>query len=407
MPKGNSKLHHSTLMTPWAIRPAVAAIQPSAIREILKLAGRPGMISFAGGLPAPELFPLATLQEIAATILARYGATSLQYSLTRGVPPLRELLASRATARGSQTTETNIHITTGSQQGLELIARLFIEPGDPIIVEDPSYVGAFSAFNCHQPTYLTVPIDHDGMLVDRVEELLQRHRPRFIYAIPEFQNPTGVTLSLPRRKRLVALAEQYNVPIVDDSPYADLRFSGTPLPSLKSLGGDRVIALRTFSKLIAPGLRIGWINAEAQLIAVIERVKQACDLHTSTFDQYIVAEFVSKGFLEPHVQLVCADYKRKRDLMVASLKQRVPTAVEWTEPEGGLFLWGTLPDSYSATALFEQAIAHSLAFVPGRPFYARADNDRTLRLNFSNTTPQEIEQGMTILGELITASATH
>lgn len=404
----NSLVHEPKqgLADRWIVNPSVAALKPSAIREILKIASAPGMISFAGGLPAPELFPREALATIAAQVINDEGDSALQYSLTRGIAQLRRLLAERATARGTATDAQQIHITTGSQQGLELIGRLFIRPGDAVMVENPTYIGALQAFNCYQPRYVPVPIDRDGIKVDEVEALLKHERPKFIYVVPDFQNPTGVTMSLERRKRLVAIAGEYDVPIIDDSPYADLRFAGTPLPSLKSLGGSRVIALRTFSKLIAPGLRVGWINADDELIGILERVKQACDLHSSTLDQVVVHRFLADGLLEPHLTRVRADYGQKRELMISSMQKCFPPSVRWTEPEGGLFLWVTLPDGMSSGQLVEQALAEKVAVVPGRTFFARGDNDSTLRLNFSNTTPQAIDRGIAILGTLMTKTCT-
>ncbi len=384
----------------WQINPDVRQIKGSVIREILKVASQPGVISFAGGLPAPELFPKAELQQIAAQVIEKYVPDCLQYSLSQGVVPLRTLLAERATKRGTPSTAANIIITTGAQQGLEMVARAFLQPGDYILTENPTYVGALQAFNFYGAKYTTVDMDENGMLVDQVEKSIKAHRPKFIYVIPTFQNPTGITMSLERRQALCRVAAQYEVPLIDDSPYGDIRFAGKDVPSLKSIGGDAVIALRTFSKTMTPGLRVGWINASASFVTLLERVKQFSDLHSSSFTQYLVYEYMRQGLLEPHIALIKADYLNKRNLMIKTLEETFPKEIHWTNPEGGLFLWLTLPKQMVAEELFHKAFELKVAYVPGAAFHPNGGGSNTLRLNFSNATPEMIVEGIKRLAKL-------
>ncbi|MDZ4724310.1 MAG: PLP-dependent aminotransferase family protein [candidate division Zixibacteria bacterium] len=391
----------------WKLTDIVNNLEPSAIREILKIASDPDVISFAGGLPAPEMFPLTDMSRIMPEVLSKYGSTSLQYSLTRGILPLREQIASRATARGSATKVENILITSGSQQGLQLIARAFINPGDYVLTGNPSYIGALQVFSYYDARYCTVDLDENGMNIEKVEEQINKCNPKFIYTIPDFQNPTGTSLSLERRYQLVEVAAKYNIPIVDDSPYGDLRFKGDRVPSIKSIGGDGVIALRTFSKLVVPGLRIGWINAHNSLLIPLERVKQATDLHSNTFGQYVLYEFVHQGLLEPHVQKICRDYKAKRDLMLRTMDETFSKSIKWTKPDGGLFLWVELPKGISTRELLVKALEKKIAYVPGQPFFPNKEGDNTLRLNFSNSTPEKIVMGITRLADLFNTAISN
>jgi len=394
----NDKVHSDL----WQVKKHVIDLEASIIREILKISSQPGVISFAGGLPAPELFPVSDLQDIASDLLGKHGASCLQYSLSRGIVPLREHLAERAALRGTSTNMENILITSGAQQAIELVARAFIEPGDHIITENPTYVGALQAFNYYQARYSTIEIDDDGMLVDQVEDRILRFRPKLIYTVSNFQNPSGVSMSEERRKQLVEVANRYNVPIIDDNPYGDIYFTGRRLKSLKSIGGDEVIALRSFSKTLTPGLRIGWMNGPADIMSHFEKVKQCTDLHTSTFGQYLVYEYLKRGLLEPHIEKIRADYSAKRNIMLDVMDEHFPKAVEWTRPEGGLFLWVVLPKHMSAKDLLPKAIASKVAYVYGQPFFANGGGENTLRLNFSNANPDDIVTGIKKLGKLFT-----
>ncbi len=384
----------------WKIAPHVRNLGASIIREILKISSQPGVISFAGGLPAPELFPLDDIREATEAAIEKHGSSTVQYSLSMGLTPLRELLAQRATERGTKSDVENMLIVAGGQQGIELVARAFIEPGDYIITEYPTYVGALQAFNYYQARYAAVEMDEDGMIIDQVEEKIIKYNPKFIYTISNFQNPTGITMSVPRRKALIELAMKYNIPIIDDNPYSDIRFAGERLPTLKSFGGDIVIAIRTFSKILAPGLRIGWMNGPAEIMNYFEKVKQCADLHTNTLCQYIVYEYLNSGKLEPHIEIIRNDYKKKRDLMIQTMRENFPEGIKWTEPEGGLFLWIELPSRMSAKDLLPKAVEMKVAYVYGEPFYPDGRGMNTLRLNFSNATHDGIVEGIKRLAQL-------
>jgi 2-aminoadipate transaminase len=376
-------------------------METSVIREILKISSQPGVISFAGGLPAPELFPLNDLSAALESALSKYGPAVVQYSLSFGITPLRELIAQRATERGTKSATENILITSGGQQAIELLARAFIEPGDYIITENPTYVGALQAFTYYKARYAAVDMDDQGMLIDQVEDKIKKFHPKIIYTISNFQNPTGITMSLERRKQLLEVATKYNIPVFDDNPYSDIRFAGKPQPTLKSLGGDAVIAIRTFSKTIAPGMRIGWMNGPANIMPYFEKIKQCVDLHTSTLGQYIILEYLRAGKAEPHIEIIKADYLTKRDLMISTMREHFPQGCRWTEPEGGLFLWVELPKHLSAKELLPKAIDMKVAYVYGQPFFPDGSGKNTLRLNYSNATHEGIVEGIKRLARLI------
>ena len=369
-------------------------MKSSAIREILKITELPDVISFAGGLPAPELFPVEELKEACGRVLANSGPKSLQYSITMGHRPLREFLAERYTKKGVPATSENIMITAGSQQGLDLLGRVFLDSDSFVILEDPTYLAAFQAFDAYHARYHTVSMDEEGMVVSEVEEAIKKEKPRFIYAVPNFQNPTGITMSMARRKSLVELAKEHNVPVIDDNPYGELRYAGEDLPSLKKLGGDQIIELGTFSKLISPGLRIGWIFMSRDVMRLFEKMKEGVDLHTNTFAQFVVYEYIKAGNLDKHIQLIKSKYSQRRKVMIESLEKYCSEFVRWTKAEGGLFLWVFLPEHVSATELLNKALEKKVAYVPGKPFYVHGDTDNTLRLNFSNATPEQIEEGI-------------
>lgn len=384
----------------WEIAPHVVGLTSSAIRDILKDSSQPGVISFAGGLPAPELFPQEDMKWALEQALQKYGPAVLQYSLSRGVPQLTKLLADRATAEGIPTAPENLQITAGGQQGLELLARVFVSRGDYILTEAPTYVGAIQAFDYYQARYATVEMDSDGMIIDQLEEKLVKYKPKFIYTVSCFQNPTGITMSLERRRQLIELAANYNIPIIDDDPYSGVHFAGEPPPTLKLLGGEGVITLKTFSKVLAPGLRIGWMNGPAEIMRHFEKVKQCTDLHTNTLCQYLIHEFVAAGKLEPHIEKIRADYVVKRDIMLGALKDTFPAGAKWTHPEGGLFLWVELPPPLMAKELLKAAIKRKVAYVYGEPFYPNGGGENCLRLNFSNATHEGIVEGIGRLAEL-------
>ncbi len=378
----------------WIFSERAWKMKSSAIREILKITERPEVISFAGGLPAPELFPIEEIKEACVKVLEQNGAKALQYSLTMGYPPLRKFLADRLSKDGTKLTEENILITCGSQQGLDLVGKVFIDPGSFIVVEDPTYLGALQAFNAYGPHYTTVDMDQNGIVIDQVGEAIRKSKPRFIYVVPNFQNPSGITMSFERRKLLVELAQEYYIPIIDDNPYGELRYRGEDVPSIKGLGGDLVIQLGTFSKIILPGIRLGWIAASKEVMGVFERMKQGTDLHTNTLAQYVIYEYVKEGNLDRHIEKIKEAYARRMKVMLEALEEFFPEEITWTEPEGGLFLWVELPEGASASELLDKAISEKVAYVPGKFFFAREDKDNTLRLNFCTMSEQEIVEGI-------------
>jgi 2-aminoadipate transaminase len=382
----------------------------SAIREILKLTQQPEVISFAGGLPAPEAFPVEDIERAASTVLKKYGTEALQYGLTEGYVPLRELLAARATRPGFKVSLDNVLITSGSQQALDLVGKIFVDAGDFILVETPTYLGALQAWNAYCAEYISAPSDNDGIIIDGLEEHL-RMGPKFAYIIPTFQNPTGVTMSLERRRQLVSLMDKYGVPIVEDDPYGALRFEGEGLPSVIELDAlyrqgkgeydGNVIYMSTFSKILAPGLRLAWVIAPADVIRKLVQAKQGTDLHTPTFNQMVAYEVMKDGTIDRHLEIIQDIYYKRRDIMLETLEASCPECVEWTHPQGGLFLWVKLPEQYDANEVLKATVARKCAFVPGDPFHPNGSGRNTMRLNFSNSTPEQIRIGITCLGEIL------
>lgn len=401
------------MQTPWEYRYAhrVQKMGSSVIRELLKLTDQPDIISFAGGLPAPEVFPVQKFKEACNYVLENLGAKALQYGATEGYTPLREMIA-RHTARYSvQVTSDNIMITSGSQQALDFIGRLFLNRGDYIVVESPTYLGALQAWNAYGAQYISVPSDEHGMIVDELEHAL-RIGPKFIYVLPNFQNPSGTTMSLERRKKLVEIADRYGVPIIEDDPYGQLRYDGDHLPSVVSLDSEyrnensgqysgNVIYMSTFSKLLAPGLRLAWVIAPPEVTRRLVMTKQAADLHTATFNQIVAYEVAKGGFLDEHVKVIRATYKERRDVMLETMDEIWPREVRWTRPEGGMFLWGILPENMDAAELFKSAIEKKVAFVPGGAFHPTGGGKNTMRINFSYTDPDTTREGITRLGLLL------
>jgi 2-aminoadipate transaminase len=397
----------SSMSTPWSHRYAQRTkyIKSSAIRELLKLTQRPEVISFAGGLPAPEVFPTKEFGEACQRVLAEKGKEALQYGATEGYGPLRELIAANMMRYGIVATPDNVMLTSGSQQALDLIAKLLINRGDRILVEAPTYLGALQAFAVFGAEYVSVPIDHDGLRTDLLDEAL-RSGPKFMYLLPNFQNPGGVTLSRERREELVYMSDKYGVPIIEDDPYGQLRYEGEHVPPLVMM--DRVnlrrdyeyklgnvIYMSTFSKTLAPGLRLGWIVAPPDVIAKLVQLKQGADLHTSTFNQIVTYEVAKNGFLDEHAKQIRAVYRERRDAMLAALDEFFPEEVTWTRPQGGLFLWVTLPHKMDSEELFDTALKNNVAFVPGASFYPEGDEGKLhMRLNFSYMECDRIHEGI-------------
>jgi 2-aminoadipate transaminase len=401
------------MQTPWDHRYAqrTQRMASSAIRDLLKVTEIPGMISFAGGLPASDVFPVEEFRQACDKVLRDHGPQALQYSATEGFVPLREMIARHTSRYGIEISIENILITTGSQQALDLLGKILINPGDRILVESPTYLGALQAWNAYGAEYVPVPADQHGMITDALEEAL-RTGPKFIYVLPNFQNPTGVTLSLERRLKLVELADRYGAPVIEDDPYGQLRFEGEHLPSVATLDGQfrknheacyrgNVIYLNTFSKILAPGLRLAWIIAPPQVIHRLVQAKQGADLHTATFNQMAAYEVSRGGFLDRHIKVIRRVYRERRDVMLAAMERYFPPGVQWTYPEGGLFLWATLPVDLDSGEVLRAAVERKVALVPGAPFHPCGGGHNTLRLNFSNATPENITTGIQRLGEVI------
>lgn len=379
----------------------------SAIRELLKVISRPGMISFAGGLPAPELFPAAELRAAADRLLAERPRNALQYGETEGVPGLRDWIARQASTPNRPLTRDNVIVTAGAQQGLDLLARVFSEPDSPVIVENPTYLAFLTAWAPFQPRFVPATSDADGL---RVEELasLPPSETRLLYTIPDFQNPSGATLSGPRRHQLIEFSRARDLVILEDVAYRSLRFEGPELPSLLELdaaanGPDsqRVIQIGTFSKVLAPGLRVGWIVGPKEVIEKLVLAKQSMDLHTSTLTQHLAFELVRDGFLDTHVVKLRSVYRERRDAMVAAIREFLPSGTQFTPPQGGLFVFVHLPNGILAQDLLKRAIAANVAFVPGAEFFCDGRGDHTLRLNFSHSAPEEIHAGMKRLSQCL------
>ncbi len=391
----------------WTDRIAAGAagMRSSAIRDLLKLTVQPDMISFAGGLPAPELFPAEEITAAAERALVEAPLATLQYGPTEGYGPLRELVAGWLERLGITTPAGQLVITAGSQQGLDMIGRLLIDPGAPVAVEEPTYLGALQAWQTNMPNYLRVPVDADGLDVEALEAMLASGaRPRFLYVVSCFQNPTGVTLAPARRQRLIELAARYGLPIIEDDPYGELYYEGertTPLAALDiAMHGElrHVVYLGTLSKLLAPGLRVGWMVAPQALLDRLVMLKQGLDLHTGSMAQAVAYYACRDGLLERQVPRLRAVYGERRDAMLAALEGALPAGTAWTRPTGGMFLWLTLPEEVDAEALLERALAEKVAFVPGRSFHPGGGGANTMRLNFSHSGPAQIAEGVRRLG---------
>ena len=373
----------------------------SIIRDLLKLTQQPDVISFGGGLPAPEMFPVREFKEACNYVLEHDGAEALQYGPTDGYPPLKGFLVEKMQKYGVPAEEENILITNGSQQALDLIAKVFIDPDDVIVTEAPTYLGALQAWNIFGPRYVTVPSDDAGMQVDHLEDVLRQQRVKFIYVLPNFHNPAGVTLSEERRYQLVEVAGRYGVPILEDDPYGELRFEGKDLTPITVLHKENVIYLSTFSKTLAPGIRLGWISAPGRVIHRLIMAKQAADLHTSSFVQMVANDICQRGILRRHVNNIRKTYRERRDVMVAAMQAYFPTDVTWTRPEGGMFLWVRLPEHVDAAELLKIALQEKVAFVPGAVFFPNGGGHNTMRLNYSNAAPAMIQEGIMRLGRAL------
>ncbi|MFF4586530.1 PLP-dependent aminotransferase family protein [Streptomyces sp. NPDC001388] len=383
---------------PLAARARVTGGSP--VRDILAVTARPEMINFAGGLPAPELFDREGVAEAFRHVLEENPAQALQYATTEGEPALRERLAARTSVRGLATTADDLLVTTGSQQALSLLATALLDPGDTVLVEAPCYLAALQVFGLAGARIVAVPGDADGPDPDALAELVARERPKLLYTVPTFQNPTGRTLPASRRAAIASVAARHGLWIVEDDPYGELRYDGERVPWIAALPDalDRTVLLGSFSKVMAPGLRLGWLRAPAELLRACVVAKQAADLHTPTVNQLAAARYLAVNDLDAHVAGVAAVYRERRDAMVAGLGDVLPDGSVWNRPEGGMFLWVRLPESYDTTALLPQVVRQDVAYVPGAPFYAGEADRSTLRLCFVTQTPEEIAEGLRRLG---------
>ena len=380
----------------------VKGLYGSMTRQLMQVMADPEIISFGGGLPAWDLFPVEQIRRVTDELLRDDGAATLQYGTSEGYGPLRDLLSEGHRKRGFDVTVDNVMIATGSIQGVDLMGKLFLEKGDAVVVGDPTFLTALQAFSFYRVNFPTVPLDEDGMRVDELPELLERTNAKFVYVMPTFQNPTGRTLSLERRRRLVEIADHYGVPIVEDDPYCELRYDGEHIPPLKVLStSDNVIYLGSFSKTLSPGMRVGFVMAPSAIMEKLVWAKQAADLHTAALPQRIIHEFLRRELLDPHIQTIITNYRMRRDAMIAAMESCFPADVCWDRPDGGIFLWVTLPSSIDTQQMFDDAVTEKVVFVPGSCYSPDGGLQNTMRLNFSANTEEKITQGIERLARVI------
>ena len=378
-------------------------VEGSAIRAIFSLLGDPEIISFAGGNPSPKTFPADKLAGYAAKLIREQGDSVLQYGGTLGTADLLGQVQKLFEAEGLSPKKEELIILSGSSQGIDLLTKTLINPGDRIIVESPTFLGAIQTFKMYQADLIEAEMDEHGLIMEKLEKQIVQYQPKFIYTIPTFQNPTGRTLPAERRKQLAALAEKYGVIVLEDDPYAALRYAGEAQPSIKSFDrANQVVKLMSFSKTISPGLRVGAAYAPAEIIAKFNLGKQGQDVHTSNLTQQMVCEYIREGAYFDGIAANCAYYAGKLDAMYAAAEKYFPQGTKLVKPEGGMFLWAELPEGINATALFEEAVERKVAYVPGTHFYAQGGHDNTLRLNYTMADEAEIEKGMQLLAELFT-----
>jgi 2-aminoadipate transaminase len=385
----------------WTLARRAERLNPSTIREILKITERPGIISLAGGLPSADGFPIEAMAEASARVLRDSPREALQYAASEGYAPLREWVAAELGAQGLKADASRVLITTGSQQGLDLVGKVLIDPGSPVAVESPTYLGALQAFAPYEAEFIAVEGDDEGPLP---QALAAAAGARFMYLLPNFQNPSGRCLSAQRRLALVDAALTAGLPIVEDNPYGDLWFDTPPPPPLSAQAGDQAVYLGSFSKVLAPGLRLGYVLAPADLFPKLLQAKQAADLHSPGFNQRVVHEVIKDGFLNRHVPTIRARYRAQRDAMQQSMQRHMPPGCRWTLPQGGMFFWVELPASLDATALLPKAVEAGMAYVPGAPFFAGGGHANTLRLSFVTVAPDHIETGIAALAGVLKAA---
>lgn len=377
-------------------------VQKSFIREILKVTENPNIISFAGGLPNPLSFPIKEVEEASIKVLNENGSDVLQYSTTEGYRPLREYIAQRYLKRfGLKIDADEILITNGSQQGLDLLGKVFLNKDDNVLIERPGYLGAIQAFSIFEPVFNSVPVNNDGVDIDLLDKSLDMHRPKLFYTVPNFQNPSGTTYSEENRRAAADILKKYDTILIEDDPYGELRFMGKDLQPVKTYLGDKSVMLGSFSKIVAPAMRLGWICAKGEIMEKLIIAKQAADLHTNYYSQRVVHQFLMDNDIEDHIKKIRKLYKGQRDCMVSMIEKYFPEGIKSTKPEGGMFLWVTLPEGISSLKLFDLAAKENVAFVPGDPFYVNVKGSNTLRLNYTNSDEKSIEEGIKRLARAI------
>jgi 2-aminoadipate transaminase len=383
----------------WQFSERAQQLQSSFIREILKITQRPEIISFAGGLPSPATFPVERMKAAYDKVLSENGKVALQYGPTDGYAPLREWIANSLSTEGSTILPEQILMTSGSQQALDLLGKVLVDEGSRVLVETPSYLGALQAFSVYRPEFKSVDTDEHGLVPSSIEPIAQG--ARMLYSLPNFQNPTGRSLSVERRQELVETCARLGIPLIEDDPYGSLSYRGAPMPKMVAMNPDGVIYMGSFSKVLTPGIRLGYVCAPLPLVRRLELAKQAADLHTAQLTQMVVHEVVKDGFLDQHIPTIRKLYGEQCQVMLDAMKEHFPAGVSWTKPEGGMFIWVTLPQQIDAMKLLEQSLAARVAFVPGAPFYANDPATNTLRLSFVTVPPERIREGIAVLGKLI------
>jgi 2-aminoadipate transaminase len=384
----------------WQFSERAEQLQSSFIREILKITQRPEIISFAGGLPSPATFPVERMKEAYAKVLTDSGKVALQYGPTDGYAPLREWIANSLSTEGATIVPEQILMTSGSQQALDLLGKVLIDEGSRVLVETPSYLGALQAFSVYRPDFASVDTDEHGLVPSSIDAVAEG--ARLLYSLPNFQNPTGRSLSVERRVELVETCARLGLPLIEDDPYGALSYKGEPMPKMVAMNPDGVIYMGSFSKVLTPGIRLGYVAAPLPLVRRLELAKQAADLHTAQLTQMVVHEVIKDGFLDQHIPTIRTLYGNQCQVMLDAMAQHFPPGVSWTRPEGGMFIWVTLPKQIDAMKLLDLSLAAKVAFVPGAPFYANEPENNTLRLSFVTVPPERIRDGIAILGKLIT-----
>lgn len=385
----------------WQFSERAQQLQSSAIREILKVTVRPEVISFAGGLPSPETFPVERMQAAYDAVLSREGKVALQYGPSDGYRPLREWIAQSLSQNGATIRAENVLMVSGSQQALDLLGKVLVDEGSKVLVETPSYLGALQAFSVYRPVFTSVPSDEQGLVPEKLAPYAEG--ARLLYSLPNFQNPTGRTMPVERRVALVEECARLGLPLIEDDPYGALSYNGEPLPKMLTMNPGGVVYMGSFSKVLTPGIRLGYVVAPTELIGKLEQAKQAADLHTAQITQMVVYETIKDGFLDQHIPTIRKLYADQCEVMISALQEFFPAGTRWTRPDGGMFIWVELPEHIDAMKLLDEAVEQLVAFVPGAPFYANEVQKNTLRLSFVTVPPAKIREGMAKLGKLIAA----